>query len=62
MVGGVAIFTRGLLLFLAITFATKISWDVKHTVLCILAFTALARKVDLLYVVVGGVLISIVIF
>lgn len=52
----------GLLLFVAITFATKIPWDVKHAVLCISTFTALALKVDLLYVVVGGALISIVIF
>ena len=49
----------GLLLFVAIKFALSISWTVLSAIICIVAFTALFKKVHVLYVVFAGVLISI---
>jgi len=52
----------GLLLFVAIKFALAVPWDVIKVVLGLAALTALVKKVDILYVVLIGAVISVLIF
>jgi chromate transporter len=52
----------GLLLFVAIKFALSISWTIIATLFCIAAFMMLFRHVHVLYVIVGGGLLSILLF
>ncbi len=52
----------GLLLFVTLRFATDVPWDPKRTVLALAALIALFRKVDILYIVLVGAVISMVIF
>ena len=52
----------GLLLFVAIKFALAVPWDVIKVVLGLAALTALVKKVDILYVVLIGAVISVFIF
>ena len=52
----------GLLIFVAIKFALAVPWDVIKVVLGLAALTALVKKVDILYVVLIGAVISVFIF
>jgi chromate transporter len=52
----------GLLFYATIKFAAVVSWDAVRILLVSVAITALARKVDILYVVLIGAIISIIIF
>jgi chromate transporter len=49
----------GLLVSVAIRFGLQVQWDVVHVVLAAGALTALLFKVDILWVVLGGTLLSI---
>lgn len=50
----------GLLLNVAIHFATQIHWDVTRAVLAVAAFVALRLKLDILRVVLAGAIVSVV--
>ena len=52
----------GLLFYATIKFASAVPWDVVRLLLVSAALTALARKVDILYVVLIGAIISMIIF
>jgi chromate transporter len=52
----------GLLFYATIEFALAVPWDVVRVLLALGALTALIRKIDILYVVVAGSVISIIIF
>jgi len=49
----------GLLLFVCIKFAMDIPWDFIRILLCLAALTALLRKVEILYIVPIGAVISV---
>lgn len=49
----------GLLLAVSVRFAYGIQWDVRHVLLASAAFVALLLKVDILWVVAAGVVISV---
>ena len=49
----------GLLLYVCIKFTMTVPWDVIRILLGLVALAALLRKVDTLYIVLGGALISI---
>jgi chromate transporter len=49
----------GLLLFVCIKFAMAVPWDVIRILLGLMALTALLRKVDILYIVPVGAVISV---
>ena len=49
----------GLLLFVCIKFATTVPWDIVRILLGLAALTALLRKVDILYIVLAGAVISV---
>jgi len=49
----------GLLLSTVIKFAINIDWSISKVILALIAFTALIFKVDIIWVVLGGILISI---
>ncbi len=59
---GIAASFVGLLLFATVYFAIAVPWDVKRTLLGLVALAALLRKVDIFYVVVIGAAISLLIF
>ncbi|MFN8467477.1 MAG: chromate efflux transporter [Caldilineaceae bacterium] len=61
-IGGVLCSFVGLLLVVTIRFAVNIQWDPAHFVLAALALAALLYKVDILWVVAAGTLVSILIF
>jgi chromate transporter len=61
-IGGVLCSFVGLLLVVTIRFALNIQWDPAHFVLAAAALAALLYKVDILWVVAAGTLVSIVIF
>jgi hypothetical protein len=48
----------GLLLSTALRFGTQVQWDLAHALLAVLSLAALLRKVDILWVVLGGVILS----
>jgi chromate transporter len=52
----------GLLLAVTVRFGMHIHWDWAHTALAIAAFTALILKTDILWVVLGGTVLSVLIF
>jgi chromate transporter len=52
----------GLLLFVTIRFAADVPWDLTRVMLGLTALIALFRKVDILYVVLVGAVISILVF
>jgi chromate transporter len=60
-IGGVLCSFVGLLATVALRFAWNIPWDVPRALLAGVAFIALLRKVDILWVVVGGAIVSIVV-
>jgi chromate transporter len=49
----------GLLLYVCIKFTMVIPWDIVRILLCLAALTALLRKVDILYIVPIGAVISV---
>jgi len=52
----------GLLLFVTLRFAADVPWDLTRVLLGLTALIALFRKVDILYVVLVGAVISILLF
>jgi chromate transporter len=52
----------GLLFFVSVKFALDVQWDVPRMLIGLAAFTALFRKVDVIYVVLIGSIISVIIF
>jgi chromate transporter len=52
----------GLLFFIALKFAFEVHWDSLKVLLALLTFTALFRKVDILYIVLIGSAVSIFVF
>ena len=61
-IGGVLCSFVGLLLVVTVRFALNIQWDVTHMALAAAALAALLYKVDILWVVAAGTLVSIVVF
>jgi chromate transporter len=59
---GVIASFAGLLLSVTVLFALKIPWDLWRTLLAVAAFVALLLKVEIYWVVLAGVIISIVLF
>ena len=49
----------GLLLYVCIKFTMTVPWDIVRILLCLAALTALLRKVDILYIVPIGAVISL---
>ncbi|HNS14793.1 MAG TPA: chromate efflux transporter [Syntrophorhabdaceae bacterium] len=49
----------GLLLFVTIRFAVAVPWDTMRLVVIVAAIAALLKKIDILYIVLAGALISI---
>jgi len=52
----------GLLLSVTIRFALNVHWDLTHIIIGILAFALLLFKVDILWVVLAGTVISMAVF
>jgi chromate transporter len=52
----------GLLLYVCIKFTMTVPWDILRILLGIVTITALLRRVDILYIVLVGAVISVVIF
>ncbi len=52
----------GLLFFVTVRFAMAVPWDVAKTVLALAAFAALLKKIDILYVVLISIIISLCVF
>jgi chromate transporter len=52
----------GLLFYATFKFGSVVPWDTARVVLILGALTALIRKIDILYVVLAGSVISIIIF
>lgn len=52
----------GLLLFATINFISNVEWNLIKIVMTLLFFVALQRKISIVYVVICGVLLSLVIF
>ena len=50
----------GLLLFVFVKFAAAVPWDVVRILLGLAAFVALIRKVDILYIVPAGAILSVI--
>jgi chromate transporter len=61
-VGGILCSFVGLLLTVTVRFALNVPWDLGRTLLACAAFVALVLKVDILWVVLAGVIISLVVF
>jgi len=59
-VAGVIASFVGLLLSVTVLFALKIPWDLWRTLLAVVAFVALLLKVEIYWVVLAGVIISII--
>jgi chromate transporter len=62
LIGGVLCSFVGLLLTVTARLAWTLHWDLPHGLLAGAAFVALLLKVDILWVVVSGVIISVVLF
>jgi chromate transport protein ChrA len=60
--GGILGSFVGLLLIVTFRFASAISWNVPRTLLAVAAFIALLAKVDIIWVVFAGTLISVFLF
>ena len=52
----------GLLFSVTISFALKVHWDLSHLLLASLAFVALILKTDILWIVLIGIIASVVLF
>lgn len=52
----------GLLFYATFKFASAVPWDTARALLVLGAFIALLRKIDILYVVIAGAVISVIIF
>ena len=52
----------GLLLMVTVNFAQDVAWDAEHIILAAAAFLALLRRVDILWVILVGAVISILLF
>jgi chromate transporter len=52
----------GLLLSVTVKFAMNVSWDLKRVLLAVLGFAALRLKVNILWVVLIGTIISVLVF
>jgi chromate transporter len=52
----------GLLFYATIKFASAVPWDVVRVLILLGALIALLRKIDILYVVLAGAVISVIIF
>jgi chromate transporter len=52
----------GLLFYVTIKFVSVVPWDVARILLVSGAFIALIKKIDILYVVLAGALLSVIIF
>jgi chromate transporter len=52
----------GLLLTVTIRFELNVTWDIPRVILAVAAFAALYLKVEILWVVLGGVVVSILMF
>jgi chromate transporter len=61
IIGGVLCSFVGLLLTVTIRFALNVHWDLPHLLLASGAFVALLLKIDILWVVVAGTIISVII-
>jgi chromate transporter len=59
IIGGVLCSFVGLLLTVTIRFALNVHWDLSHLLLASGAFVALLLKIDILWVVLAGTIISI---
>lgn len=62
VIGGVLCSFVGLLLTVTIRFALNVHWDLPHTLLASSALVALLLKVDILWVVVIGTIVSVIVF
>jgi chromate transporter len=62
VIGGVLCSFVGLLLTVTIRFALNVHWDLPHILLAGGALVALLLKVDILWVVIAGTVISVIIF
>ncbi|MBP7689314.1 MAG: chromate transporter, partial [Thermoflexales bacterium] len=60
-IGGVLCSFVGLLVMVTFRFAWNVPWDVPRAMLAGAAFIALQRKVDILWVVVLGAIVSIIV-
>jgi hypothetical protein len=49
----------GLLLFVTVKFALAVNWDWRHLLLLAASMGSLFAKVDILYVVLGGAMLSL---
>jgi len=58
-IDGIFVSFVGLLLFVCIKFTTTVPWDIARILLGLAALTALLRKVDILYIVLAGAVISV---
>ena len=61
-IGGVLCSFVGLLLTVTMRFALNVHWDISHILLVSGALVALLLKVDILWVVVMGTIISVIMF
>jgi chromate transporter len=52
----------GLLLFVTVRFAINVSWDLPRILLAVAAFVALRLRVNVLWVILTGTIISVVVF
>ena len=62
IIGGVLCSFVGLLLTVAFRFALNVQWDISHLLLASGALVALILKVDILWVVLVGTIISLFVF
>jgi chromate transporter len=62
VIGGVLCSFVGLLLAVTIRFALNVHWDLSHVLLAGSALIALLLKVDILWIVVIGTIISVIMF
>ena len=62
VIGGILCSFVGLLLTVSFRFASNIQWDLSHLSLASGALVALLLRVDILWVVVIGTIISLVVF
>jgi chromate transport protein ChrA len=60
IIQGVLCFFVGLLFTVALRFAWNINWDIAHILLAVLAMVALLSKIDILWVVIAGMVLSII--
>jgi len=62
VIGGVLCSFVGLLLTVTIRFGSNVHWDLSHVLLASGALVALLLKIDILWVVVAGTIISVIMF